>query len=83
LNQEGGIMGHQQVLLRGGSRKNQILIATLLIAIGLVVLDVWRPGAIASILSGIFSIITSIYDYMGDILNRLREIAHNISGWYR
>jgi hypothetical protein len=76
-------MGRQQVLLRGTSRKKQILIAALLIALGLVVLHIWYPGAIASILSGIFSVVTSIYDYIGDILIRLQEIAHNISGWYR
>jgi hypothetical protein len=76
-------MGRQQVLLRGTSRKKQILIAALLIALGLVVLQIWYPGAIASILSGILSVVTSIYDYMGDILIHLQEIAHNISGWYR
>jgi hypothetical protein len=74
-------MGRQQVILRGGDRKKQILIWSLVIAIGLLVTHAWRPGAIDFVLSSISQGIASAYAYMGSLLDSLRAIVHNISDW--
>jgi cyanate permease len=76
-------MGRQQVILRGESWKKQILVWSLLIVLGLAVIHELLPGALSSAFSAVFDAIASLYAYMGDLLNSLREIAHNISGWYR
>jgi hypothetical protein len=76
-------MRHQEVLLRGENRKKQILICALLIALGLLLLHLLRPGTVAAISWWIIHLLASIPGYMGDILDSLQEVVHNISGWYR
>ena len=76
-------MGNQQVLLRGGSWRKQILLWALVVSLGLLVLHILLPGTVTAVFSGIFHLLSSVTDYMSDILDRLKEIVHSITSWYR
>jgi hypothetical protein len=76
-------MSQQWVLLRGSSRRRYILIWALLATIGILILHVWSPRTTALIFSAIFAILTHIFSYIGDIINSLQQLVHDISGWFR
>ena len=76
-------MSQQEVMLRGVRWRRQILLWVLLTALGVLVLHVLSPGTIASIFSAIFNGFTHLFDYIGDIVDSLRELVHKISNWYR
>ncbi len=64
-------------------RKGWLALFAVLLAVGLSVLEVSRPGTIASILSGILAGVIGIWDWLCDAGYALRELVARITGWYR
>ena len=66
-------MSDQQVLLRGGNWKKQLLICFLLIVIGLVILRIWRPGTISAFLGYVSDCFVYVFNYIGNFINSLKD----------
>ena len=74
-------MAYQQVLLQADGWKKHLLIWALLIVIAIAVLHLWRPGLVTSMVLGIYDALVSMFEYLGNFFNHLREIIHRITGW--
>lgn len=66
-------MSDQQILLRDGNWKKQLLICILLIVIGLVILRLWRPGTISAFLGYVHDSFAYLFNYIGNQIDDLRE----------
>lgn len=76
-------MAQLQVLLKGENWRLRLLIYLLLFVIALVILEVWYPGSLASVFLTIKKSLSLVYDFVGNILGNLGELARKISAWFR
>lgn len=66
-------MTGQRILLQGGNWKKQLLICLVLILIGLLILHLWFPGLISAFYAQIYSILASLYGYLGSFIDYLQK----------
>ena len=71
-----------QVLLQGGNRKKWIAGIALLVVIVLGALEVRRPGTIATIPYLLVGAVVTFWGWLGDIVDALRLLIRDITGWY-
>jgi len=76
-------MAQLQVLLKGENWKLRILVCFLLLVISLVILELWRPGSLASIFSSIKNGLVRIYRLGGDVFHAFKQVVSTIGSWYR
>ena len=74
-------MAQLQVLLKGENWKRRIVVYVLLFVIALVILEAWFPGTIASIFPTMKKIVAGIYKYGSEVMESLKKLVQNISGW--
>ena len=75
-------MAQLWVILKGGNQKKWLASIAVLTAVGMGALEVWRPGTLASIPSWIFGSAATLWGWMLEILNALRQLIRGITGWY-
>lgn len=71
-------MAQMQVILMGGNWKRRALVGLVLCALGLILLEIWNPGTMASIYSAARQTIVWIYHFIGATAESLQNLARSI-----
>lgn len=72
----------QQVMLRGEHKGRRILLWILALSLCITILDLLNPAMLHKVISGTLKAAIQLWDYLGDILDSLRQILSNLSGWF-
>jgi hypothetical protein len=71
-------MAQLQVILMGENWKRRILVGLVLCVLGLILLEIWNPGTMASIYSAARTTVVWIYDFIVKTAESLHNLARSI-----